>query len=157
MYWAQRKLNCCGTNGSSSYDNRTSGIPESCCPVSRKTDSHHYDPTSVKIQNCTAENAFKEGCSKKFESIFVTLLFVLGAVFLSLCIIDILVLLSVHHYLEHINSIARAKMHIGVSKAIKTLVAVVPLHFVTDENIESTLDVQSAAVVKVRSVYYSYV
>ena len=128
VYWAQWKLECCGLNGTASYRYRISGLPKSCCP-----DNHSHDENDEARfqqqaeQNCTMSNAFKEGCGAKFGSLFVKLLFVIGAFSLVLCLLDIFVLLSVHYYLEHMTSIARIKVHLGVSKAIKTSLAAVPI------------------------------
>ena len=53
-------------------------------------------------RECSKAEAFKEGCSKKFESAIETFLFITGVVTLVLCVVDFFVAVSVHFYLGHI-------------------------------------------------------
>lgn len=101
----QQKMQCCGMHGSASFNYSMSGIPPSCCPNLQERSSE-----AIRVNNtlteCTTENAFKEGCSDKLETDIKRFLYSNGIITLVLCLVDILVLYSVHC---HIRPVVLAK------------------------------------------------
>ena len=140
VHWAEQKLKCCGTDGPSSYDSRSSGIPTSCCPITghhdHDTDDGHVTPDSSS--SCTKEIAFDEGCSEKFEVVFETVLIVIGVIVVILCALDILLLFSIYYYLKHIDNIEELKARVSVKggnySSLTNLVVAVPTNSVEEGN-----------------------
>ena len=139
VHWAEQKLKCCGTDGPSSYDSRSSGIPPSCCPMAdHHTHDHNDGHVIQETSNCTEEIAFREGCSEKFEMVFEAVLMVIGVIVVILCAVDILLLFSIYYYLKHIANIellkARVSVNSGLYRTLTNLVVAAPKTFDAEGN-----------------------